>query len=76
MNTTLLADAPIGQYMRIHKLQSSPEVCHRLREMGFCENALVRCMVNVEGNIICEICHARVGLNSLIAQDILVAPLH
>jgi ferrous iron transport protein A len=74
MVTTSLSNAPVGRLMRIHKLQLAPDVCYRLRELGFCENALVRCMVNTEGNLICEICRCRVGLNEKIAQDILVAP--
>ncbi len=74
MNTTTLSNAPVGQYMRIQEIQSEPAVCQRLRELGFCENALVRCMVNTQGNLICEVCHSRIGITSKIAQDILVTP--
>ena len=74
MKTTTLSDAPIGQFVRIQEIQSEPAVCQRLRELGFCENALVRCMVNTQGNLICEVCHSRIGLTSKIAQDILVTP--
>ena len=74
MNTTTLFNAPVGQYMRIQEIQSEPAVCQRLRELGFCENALVRCMINTQGNLICEVCHSRIGITSKIAQDILVSP--
>ena len=73
MNDTTLAEAPVGMFVRIHLLQSSPQVCRRLRELGFCENAVIRCMVNNEGNLICQVCNARVGLTREIARDILVA---
>jgi Fe2+ transport system protein FeoA len=42
--------------------------------MGFCENAIVRLVVNDEGNLICEVCNTRIGLNHSIAHDIIVAP--
>lgn len=72
MNDTTLAEAPVGMFVRIHLLQSSPQVCQRLRELGFCENAVIRCMVNNEENLICQVCNARVGLTREIARDILV----
>lgn len=73
MNDTTLAEAPVGMFVRIHMLQSSPPVCQRLRELGFCENAVIRCMVNNEGSLICQVCNSRVGLTREIARDILVA---
>ena len=69
-----LSDIPAGRFVRIQELQSEPDVCHRLREMGFCENAIVRLVVNGEGNLICEVWNTRIGLNHSIAQDIIVAP--
>lgn len=72
LNKTL-SEIPVGRFVRIRELLSEPEVCHRLREMGFCENAIVRLVVNGEGNLICEVCNTRVGLNQSIAQDIIVA---
>jgi ferrous iron transport protein A len=68
-----LADAPIGRHMRVKHLHSQPEVCHRLREMGFCENAVIRCITKDDGNVICEICNTRIGLSSGIASHIVVA---
>lgn len=69
-----LADVPIGRHARIHNLRSTPDVCKRLREMGFCENALVRCVTKGD-NIICEVCNSRIGLNKEIAGSILVSTI-
>lgn len=70
-----LSDVPIGHRVRIAQLQSHPETCSRLREMGFCENAVIRCINKGNGNIICEVCNTRVGLNQAVAQAIVVTSL-
>jgi Fe2+ transport system protein FeoA len=69
-----LADAPLGQSVRISRLRSRPEVSVRLREMGFCEDAVVRCVMKSHGNIICEILDTRIAMNGRLAGDILVSP--
>ena len=69
-----LSDAPLGKSVRISRLRSRPEVSVRLREMGFCEDALVRCVMKSHGNIICEILNTRVAMNGRLAGDILVSP--
>lgn len=69
-----LTQIPVGRFARIHRLESHPDVSFRLREMGFCENAVVRLVVNEEGNLICEICNTRIGLNHSVADDIIVSP--
>jgi Fe2+ transport system protein FeoA len=70
-----LSDVPVGTRVRIRHLSSRPEVSRRLRELGFCENVVVRCITRGYGNIICEIHDARVGLNSRLAGGILVSHL-
>ncbi len=74
MGETTLKNAPVGKYYRISDLQSTPEVCHRLRELGFCEDAVIRCMSNSESHLICEVCNTRFGLNEHVAKDIVVVP--
>jgi len=69
-----LSDVPVGKHARIRHLRSSPEVCNRLREMGFCENALVRCVAKAN-NIICEVCNSRIGLNQETAGMIMVSTI-
>jgi len=73
-STTSLAKVPVGRFARIHRLDSRPEISFRLREMGFCENAIVRLVVNEEGTLICEVCNTRVGLNHRLAHEIIVSP--
>jgi len=68
-----LIDAPVGTRVRIRHLTSRPEIATRLREMGFCENAVVRCVMKGYGNIICEVYNTRVGLDSGIARRIHVS---
>jgi len=68
-----LIDAPIGTSVRIRHLTSRPEISTRLRELGFCENAIVRCVMKGYGNIICEVHNTRVGLDSGLARGIHVS---
>lgn len=68
-----LTDVPVGTRVRIRQLNSQPELCSRLREMGFCENAVIRCINKGSGNIICEVCNTRIGLNQIVANSILVS---
>ena len=67
-----LSNAPIGQQMRIKHIHSDPEVSARLREMGFCEDAIVRCITRNDSNLICEILNSRIGLNGSAASSIAV----
>jgi Fe2+ transport system protein FeoA len=69
-----LADAPLGKSVRISRLRSRPDMSVRLREMGFCEDAVVRCVMKSHGNIICEILNTRIAMNGRLAGDILVSP--
>ena len=63
-----------GTSVRIKQLSAPPEVSHRLREMGFCEEQQIR-VVSREVNVICQVCHARLGLSEQLAAAILVEPL-
>lgn len=63
-----------GASARIKRLAASPEVTHRLREMGFCEEQEIR-LVSRHVNVICQVCNARLGLSTQLAESILVEPL-
>ena len=63
-----------GVAVRIKQLCASPQVADRLREIGFCENQIVR-LLTAHTNIICMVCNARLALSSQIAESILVEPL-
>lgn len=69
-----LNEVSAGTAVRIKQLSASPEVSHRLREMGFGEEQQVR-VVSQEANVICQVCHARLGLSHQLAGSILVEPL-
>ena len=60
--------------MRIKQLSTPPEVTHRLREMGFCEEQKIK-LLSRHANIICQVCNARLGISSRLAEKILVEPL-
>lgn len=70
-----LAEIPAGTSVTISRLESQPETCLRLRELGFCENATIRCVTNGSSQLICEVCNTRIGLNYSTANSIIVSPL-
>ena len=63
-----------GVAVRIKQLAASPDMNHRLREMGFCEEQAIR-LIRAEHSVICEVCNVRLGISSKIAESILVQPL-
>ncbi|MFA6540089.1 MAG: FeoA family protein [Bacteroidota bacterium] len=72
MNT--LAHTPVGTTVRVSRIESQPETCIRLLELGFCEDAIIRPVVSGSSQMICEICNTRVGLHHSIAKSIIVIP--
>ena len=68
-----LTELPIGHSARIKQLHTHPDIGSRLRELGFCENAVIRCVTKGNGAIICEVCNSRIGLNSFLAASIVVS---
>ncbi len=63
-----------GIAVRIKQLCAAPEVATRLREIGFCEDRVVRLLTG-HNNIICLVCNARLALSEQLAQTILVEPV-
>ena len=63
-----------GTSVRIKQLSAPPEVTHRLREMGFCEEQKIRLLAQ-HTNIICQVCNVRLGISTQLAEKILVEPL-
>lgn len=63
-----------GDFVCIKQFSTSPEVAHRLREMGLREEQQVR-LVSCHSNFICQICNARLGLSRRLAENILVEPV-
>ena len=69
-----LVDLPAGVPSRVTGLNGQAEFSQRLREMGFCESAVVQ---KIAGNqmVICELCGTRVALSDRVAGDIQVEPI-
>ncbi len=75
MTMRTLAEIPAGSTVTVSHLDSHPDTCNRLREIGFCENAEIRCVSNKSSQLICEVCNTRVGLNYSTANAIIVLPV-
>jgi Fe2+ transport system protein FeoA len=69
-----LHQVAVGREVRIRELSATPEVTCRLREIGLCEGQIVR-LISRHSNIICQVCNARLALNSQLAGMILVEAL-
>jgi Fe2+ transport system protein FeoA len=63
-----------GTVVCIKQLSASAEMSGRLREMGFREEQLIK-LLSCEGNLICLVCNARLGISSELAETILVTPV-
>jgi ferrous iron transport protein A len=62
---------PDGVSGRVAGLSGQKDLCQRLREMGFCESAVIQ---KIAGKrlLICQLCGTRVALSNRAAQNILV----
>ncbi len=69
-----LSRVQTGVAVRIKQLCASPEVQHRLRELGFCEEQVIRLLTS-RNNLICQVCNARLAISERLAQMILVEPV-
>ena len=69
-----LSRVKAGTVVCIKSLSASDEVIDRLRELGFCEEQLVK-LLSRDGNLICQVCNSRLGISEELADSILVQPL-
>lgn len=63
-----------GSAVRVKKLDGQGELCRRLREMGFLEDTVVRCLQSGAA-CVCMVQHTRIGISSQLARQILVEPV-
>ena len=63
-----------GMAVRIRELSAPPEICNRLRELGFCEDQQIR-LLSQQTNVICQVCNVRLGISAQLADTILVEPV-
>ncbi|HEY0552608.1 MAG TPA: FeoA family protein [Verrucomicrobiae bacterium] len=66
-----LSEVQAGTSVLIKQLSASPEMSKRLRELGFCEEQRIK-LLSRNPNLICQVCNARLGLSSQLADLILV----
>ncbi len=69
--TKNLSDALVKSPLRVECLKGEEGVCQRLREMGFCESAVVEKVVD-SGTLICKVCETKVILSKDLAKNIMV----
>lgn len=66
-----LSDLPVGATGRVCELAGHVEVCQRLREMGFCESAVIE-KVSGHKTFFCQLCGTRIALSERAARHIVV----
>ena len=69
-----LSRVKAGVAVRIKQLCASPEVQKRLRELGFCEDHIIKLLTS-QANFICQVCDTRLAISEQIAKSILVEPV-
>src|SRR5262245_37172092 len=69
-----LSQVKAGSVVRIKQLAASPETAQRLREIGFCEEQIIK-LLTAQANVICQVCNVRFGIGSQLAEGILVEPV-
>lgn len=64
----------LGVAVRIKQLRATPDQQYRLREMGFCEEQVIKLLIT-HTNYICEVCNARLAISEKVAKLIMVEPV-
>jgi Fe2+ transport system protein FeoA len=70
-----LAHVRAGTAVRVKQLSTAPDVAERLREMGVFEEQKVK-LVLKGNNLICQVCNARLGISTELAECIMVEPIN
>lgn len=66
-----LTELPVGASGRVCELSGEANICARLREMGFCESAVIE-RVSGQKTLLCQICNTRIALSEGAAAHIVV----
>lgn len=66
-----LTELPVGATGRVCALDGEANLCQRLREMGFCESAVIQ-KVCGDRTLLCQLCGTRIALSERAAQHIMV----
>ena len=70
-----LTELPVGAMGRVCELAGKEDFCQRLREMGFCESAVIE-RVSGQRTLLCQLCGSRIALSEGAAQHIVVELIH
>jgi Fe2+ transport system protein FeoA len=73
-NVCPLSRVEAGTVVCIKHLSTAPDVSHRLREIGFGEEQIIKLLAKKSG-FICQVCNARLGISEKLAESILVEAL-
>jgi Fe2+ transport system protein FeoA len=68
-----LSNVTAGTVCSIKHLTAAADVTDRLRELGFCEDQRIK-LLSRDGNLICQVCNARLGISAQLAESIIVTP--
>jgi len=72
-----LSDLPVGASGRVCALDGEASVCARLREMGFCESAIVEKISGTgKKTLLCQLCGTRIALSDRAGNHIVVELIH
>jgi ferrous iron transport protein A len=66
-----LTEMPVGSAGRVCEITGQTDVCQRLREMGFCESAVIE-KISGQRTLLCQLCGTRIALSDRAAQHIVV----
>ena len=66
-----LTELPFGVTGRVCALSGKAEVCQRLRELGFCESAVIQ-KVSGQRTLLCQLCGTRIALSDRAAEHVVV----
>jgi Fe2+ transport system protein FeoA len=69
-----LSRVQAGVSVRIKQLCAAPEMQSRLRELGFCEDQIIRLLTS-QTSFICQVCNARLAISEELARLIMVEPV-
>ncbi len=69
-----LSRVKAGVAVRVKQLCAAPELQNRLRELGFCEDQIIKLLTS-HTNFICQVCNTRLAISEQLARIILVEPL-
>lgn len=69
-----LSRVQVGMVVCVKRLDATPAMQDRLRELGFCEQQRIK-LLSKHFNLICLVCDSRLGISEQLADNIFVEPV-